>query len=78
MPDEYNLRQQAAGTLLMDLDRCRHGRHEGDACNDCPGEISAGNPFLPAGGQIGFDISGRRIIVPPRGSKHDPAAWIDS
>lgn len=65
-----------ADTLLQDLDRCEHGRHEGDACNDCPDGRSVGNPQLPTGSHIGYDISRRRIVVPPRDRKHDPAAWI--
>lgn len=72
--------------MVLDLDRCPHGRHEGDACagwrggddlfdGGCMGGFSLGNPYLTAGQPIGFDISGRSYVMPPRGERHDPAAW---
>lgn len=30
--------------LVLDLDRCEHGRHEGDVCGSCGGP-SKGNPL---------------------------------
>ena len=60
--------------LVADLDRCRHGRHDGDDCADC-GNRSLGNPNLPRGHVIGYDRYGDRIVMPSRERKHDPAAW---
>lgn len=61
--------------VLMDLDRCEHGRHEGDACFDCPDGTSVGNPRFPTGERIGTRLYGQPIVVPPRGRRNDPAAW---
>lgn len=52
--------------MLMDLDRCEHGRHEGDACNQCGGP-SVGNRVPQDDRILGFDISGRAIFIPDRG-----------
>lgn len=63
--------------LVADLDRCQHGRHQGDACGPadaCTG-TSAGNPHLRPGTVIGYGLRGDRIIMPLRDDKHDPAAW---
>lgn len=63
--------------LVADLDRCQHGRHEGDPCGPdgaCTG-TSAGNPYLRTGQTIGFGLRGDRIVMPDREHKHDPAAW---
>jgi hypothetical protein len=63
--------------VLADLDRCPHGRHEGDACSDgdsCNG-TSAGNPSMPTGVVIGYDRYGDPIVMPSRENKHDPRAW---
>lgn len=60
--------------LVADLDRCQHGRHEGDDCGDCGGR-SAGNPHIAPNGVIGYDHHGRYIVQPDREHKHDPAAW---
>jgi hypothetical protein len=63
--------------LAADLDRCRHGRHEGDPCgpaDDCTG-TSTGNPWLRPGMVIGHDRHGDEIVMPDRDHKHDPAAW---
>lgn len=80
-------RLRALTVILDDLDRCEHGRHEGDVCGGergCNGP-SLGNPIAANTGttsrwktadrQIGFTISGRPVVVPPRGRKHDPGAW---
>jgi hypothetical protein len=72
--------------LLADLDRCPHGRHEGDTCagwsaaepeRGCPGGYSLGNPLLPTGVRIGTDYAARPIFMPPRGRRHDPQAWFE-
>lgn len=55
--------------MLQDLDRCEHGRHEGDNCNGCDGGVSTGNPVPESDRIIGFDISGRAIWVPRRGEE---------
>jgi hypothetical protein len=60
--------------LVADLDRCQHGRHEGDACADCGG-ASPGNPLIGLNGVIGYDRHGHYIVLPDRDHKHDPAAW---
>ncbi|WP_158697416.1 hypothetical protein [Streptomyces turgidiscabies] len=63
--------------ILTDLDRCRHGRHEGDPCgpaDDCNG-TSAGNPWLRPGMVIGHGLRGDQIVMPDRDHKHDPKAW---
>lgn len=63
--------------ILADLDRCQHGRHQGDACgpaDDCTG-TSAGNPRLRPGTVIGYTLRRGPIVMPDRDHKHDPAAW---
>lgn len=63
--------------LAADLDRCQHGRHQGDACgpaDDCTG-TSAGNPHIRPGQVIGYGLRGDPIVMPDRYDKHDPAAW---
>ena len=63
--------------ILTDLDRCQHGRHQGDPCgpaDDCNG-TSAGNPHLRPGAVIGYDLRAEPIVMPDRDHKHDPAAW---
>ncbi|MGW6531424.1 hypothetical protein [Streptomyces venezuelae] len=66
--------------ILTDLDRCQHGRHQGDPCGPadaCDG-TSAGNPHLRPGAVIGYGLRGDQIVMPDRDHKHDPAAWRDS
>lgn len=63
--------------LVADLDRCQHGRHQGDPCgpaDDCQG-TSSGNPHLRPGAVIGYGLRGDPIRMPDRDGKHDPAAW---
>ncbi len=60
--------------VLADLDRCVHGRHEGDVCGDCGGP-SKGNHHLRPGTVIGYDIGGKTIVMPDREYRHDPEAW---
>lgn len=67
--------------LIVDLDRCQHGRHQGDACGpaDACTTWSAGNPHMRPGNVIGYGRHGRHggdeIVMPDRDHKHDPAAW---
>jgi hypothetical protein len=42
---QANARAEKAMKVLSDLDRCNHGRHEGDACGGC-GDRSLGNPKM--------------------------------
>lgn len=60
--------------LAADLDRCVHGRHEGDDCGSCGG-TSRGNHRMRSGLVIGQDRHGNHIVMPDRAHKHDPAAW---
>lgn len=73
-------------TLLADLDRCPHGRHEGDVCSGwrgpgrfdggCQGGVSLGNPWVEHhNGVLGVDLHRRVIRVPQRADKGDLAAW---
>lgn len=61
--------------LVADLDRCVHGRHQGDDCGGSCGSQSQGNPHLRPGQVIGYGLRGDRIVMPDRDHKHDPAAW---
>lgn len=60
--------------ILTDLDRCMHGRHQGDDCGSC-GPWSHGNPHLKTGTVIGYGLRADPIVMPDRDHKHDPAAW---
>lgn len=60
--------------ILTDLDRCMHGRHQGDDCGSCDGP-SRGNPHMRTGRVIGYGLRGDEIVMPPPETKHDPAAW---
>ncbi|WP_328439338.1 hypothetical protein OHA71_23660 [Streptomyces sp. NBC_00444] len=60
--------------ILSDLDRCQHGRHEGDPCGSCGG-LSDGNPNVGPGRVIGHGVYGNPIVLPTRDRKTDPAAW---
>jgi len=53
-------RLQAALRLVRDLDRCEHGRHEPDYCDQCGGK-SHGN--LLADVNAGYTIDGQAITV---------------
>jgi hypothetical protein len=61
--------------MVVDLDRNANGRHEGDIDSGEPGGVSLGNLRFLTGSVIGYDIGGRPYVVPPRGERHDPAAW---
>ena len=65
----------SARRVLADLDRCEHGRHEGDACFSCPDGQSHGNPHMSPGQIIGYGLDGVPIVVPGRDRKNDPANW---
>lgn len=73
LTDRLRTAEGLAG-VLADLDRCEHGRHEGDVCSSCGGP-SHGNPLIPPGGSIGFDLSARPIKPPARELRGDPEAW---
>ncbi|MFF3928601.1 hypothetical protein [Streptomyces hirsutus] len=60
--------------VLADLDRCEHGRHEGDPCGSCGG-TSHGNPRIGPDRVIGYGHYGSPIVLPARDHKHEPAAW---
>jgi hypothetical protein len=60
--------------VLADLDRCEHGRHEGDACGSCGG-ASLGNPHIGPDRVIGYSRLAAPIFLPGRDHKHEPAAW---
>ena len=78
--DEHERRRletaQALARILTDLDRCMHGRHQGDACFDCPNGESVGNHILPTGAVVGYGLYGLRYVMPERGRLNDPEAWL--
>lgn len=47
--------------VLSCLNRCEHGRDEGDACYGCPGEISKGTPLADT--IFAYDIGGAAVYV---------------
>ncbi len=73
--DEQDLMRRAFVRILMDLDRCEHGRHSADPCFGCPHGQSTGNTFAPPGTRIGTDLGGRPIVVPEPDQRSDPQAW---
>ena len=68
-------RLRAAANLLSDLDRSPAGRHKGDRESQDPSGVSQGNPLLPPGTHVGYDLGGRRLIVPENPA--DPKAWVE-
>lgn len=67
--------------ILTDLNRCEHGRHEGDICSGVSGcnGPSHGNPIAARNGrQIGYNISGRPLCIPDRWKLNDPEAWVSN
>jgi hypothetical protein len=62
------------GRILLDLDRCQHGRHVHDPCADCGG-MSKGNPRLPTGSTIGHTVHAEEIVMPFGVDRNDPKAW---
>lgn len=73
LPSLGSGRLGALAAILADLDRCTHGRHEGDTCGSCGGP-SVGNPNFRTG-PIGFGLYGDPIVVPPRELRSNPRAW---
>lgn len=73
---EHALRLKADewGILVSDLDRCVHGRHQGDVCSSCGGP-SVGNELLPVGTVVGHDLGGHAYVAPPREQRHRIDAW---
>jgi hypothetical protein len=70
-------RDTALAKILSDLDRCEHGRHEGDICSGtrgCNGP-SRGDPIIRTGDIMGFTMYGQSIVMPPREKRYDPEAW---
>ncbi|WP_242890768.1 hypothetical protein [Actinomadura litoris] len=82
-PSDSELRRLAR--IVADLDRCPHGRHEGDTCigwtgpdtyqGGCEGGVSLGNPHLQTGDHLGYAYSASPYVMPERGRRHDPEAW---
>lgn len=64
--------------LVLDLDRCEHGRHKQDNCWGCPGGQSAGNQLIPPGTLIGHSVHGFPIVTPPYTTEHrlNPRQWV--
>jgi hypothetical protein len=64
-------------TIASDLDRCEHGRHEGDVCGGVTGcnGPSVGNRLI-GHGPIGHTMDGAHIFSPPRERRHDPDEWV--
>jgi hypothetical protein len=67
-----------ADRVLADLDRCEHGRHQGDQCFSCPDGLSPGNPHLRPGQTIGYGLDGVPIVVPTRARKYNAANWYQA
>jgi hypothetical protein len=71
--------------IVRDLDRCPHGRHEGDVCagwrgpgdyeGGCRGGVSLGNLLMQTETIVGYSIYGEPYVMPPRGERHLPEAW---
>jgi hypothetical protein len=73
--------------IISDLDRCPHGRHEGDTCagwrgpglydGGCKDGLSLGNPLFGACAVLGIDYSSTRLIAVPeeRADRVNPDAW---
>lgn len=64
--------------LIADLDRCEHGRHEGDACGDSCGFESKGNPHMQPGTVIGYSLRKGPLVMPHREDKYTLAAWYQN
>lgn len=64
----------ALAAVLLDLDRCVHGRHSQDECGSCDHGHSAGNHHLPPGRVIGYWRHGT-IVVPEPADRHTADAW---
>jgi len=65
-------------SIVSDLDRCPHGRHEQDNCSMCQAEgyeWNQGNLYLTPGTRVGTDLSGDPIVYPGPNADRDPGAW---
>lgn len=81
-----NERSRLALKMAYDLDRCPHGRHEGDVCSGwrgpglydggCRGGYSRGNPHIKTGQVFGYGISGFTRYVLPERAKGDFLNYI--
>lgn len=71
---EEQRQHMGLAAVLLDLDRCEHGRHSADPCFGCPGGQSTGNLLLPPGTVIAQGVRGP-IVVPASADRYDPAAW---
>ncbi len=71
---DHRTRLGALAAILADLDRCIHGRHEGDTCAECGGP-SKGNPNFRTGQVIGYGLYADQIVMPPRERRSEPRAW---
>jgi hypothetical protein len=76
--DDLMERYRAGYRLLLDLDRCEHGRHSIDRCLMCPGGQSTGNLCLPAFSRpIGHTVHGVPIVMPDDPmQRSDPRNWM--
>lgn len=64
---------QGYRTMLTDLCRNEHGRHEGDIDGAAP---SQGNPHLKTGDVIGYSLGGSwKYVVPEPRQRGDLDAW---
>lgn len=60
-------------TMVGDLDRNEHGRHEGDVDGN---DVSDGNPHIRPGETFAYSLHGAvEYRMPERGQRHDPDAW---
>lgn len=73
-PGSQEARDMAA--ILSDLDRCQHGRHQGDECGGCGGR-SQGNPHMQPGSVVGYNVYGNPITMPHRDDKYDVNKWVE-
>lgn len=68
------LHLQKFARMVSDLDRNENGRHEGDVDGNA---LSEGNPLLKTGDTLGYGLGGStRYVMPERGKRHDPDAWV--
>ncbi|GAB3910641.1 hypothetical protein [Microbispora bryophytorum] len=75
MEMDWRQRNGELAQVLMDLDRCEHGRHAADSCSHCPDGQSTGNLLLPPGTVIGTGRRSTKIVVPSPDRRRDPTAW---
>lgn len=76
MDEEEEKELRLARRILNDLDRCEHGRHEGDYCASCGGP-SKGNPKFREGETIGYTLHlTHRVVVPPVFRRGFPSEWL--